>query len=368
MPTTTTTTTTTTTRPPRHTVLKKVETIIVLPNNETTIKQDGSDSKATTNTINSKALEIGPLAPGEASQTKIIYLRVPSSIGINNIKIALIDTGGVEFQNNIFGVETLSHLDYNYVPSSFFQGVNSDKSANNAYNVDVPVNGPFQSQYVYLHVNLKLGQLFQGGTIRYKWFFDYDSGVSSTSGAIGSGGSGVSGIGAATGLGSVTSEQKDFPSSYIVSGSSNANINGTYTLRKETFTGDKDDVSINNLLYTKQGLIPAQDLGSGYNGLIADLSIYGLGRTPVEAVLTFSDYAVSEWCPECVAPLASQSWAYYPTISATSTIPTTPPEIWADFDGKTFTQRIYNGTNDSDASFPANPYIGDTLTITAIYV
>jgi len=224
----TTTTTTTTTRPPRYAVLEKVETVEVLADGTTKIEQDGSDSKATINTIDSESLELGPIAPGETSITKIIYLRVPASIGIDNIKLSLIDSGGIDFKNTTFGVETLNYLDYNVVPSTFFQGINSEKLPDNVYNFDVPNNGALQSQYVYINVSLPRNHAFGGNTIRYKWFFDYDSGVSATAGSISSTGSGSSGI-AQTGSGigeDVT--QISGQSTYTASGFNRSAINGNY--------------------------------------------------------------------------------------------------------------------------------------------
>lgn len=195
--TTNTTTTNTTTRPPRHTVLGKVETVEII-NGSTKIEQDGSDNKATLNTIDSESLELGAMAPGETSSTKIIFLRVPSSLGINNIKLGLIDTGGINFTNSTFGVETLNYLDYNYTPSSFFDGVNEDKNATSSYNITVPNSGSFESQYIYLNVTLPNDHEMGAGVVRYKWFFDYDSGVTST-GSVGSSGVISQGLGSEAG-------------------------------------------------------------------------------------------------------------------------------------------------------------------------
>ena len=162
--------------PSRHEVLKKVETVVVTKNSVIT-KQDGSDSKASLNTINSDVLELGTIAPGETSQTKIMFLRVPSGLGINNIKIGLIDSGGINFSNTTFGVETRSYLDYNIIPNTYFEGINTDKTANSPYNISIANNGALASQYVYLNVIVPNNHIFAGGTIRFKWFFSYVSGV-----------------------------------------------------------------------------------------------------------------------------------------------------------------------------------------------
>lgn len=167
-----TTTTTTTTLPPRSEALKKVETILVTPSSETT-SNDASGTKGTMRTINSCALSFGPLAPGETSETKIIYLRIPYSQAINNIKLALVDTGEITFSNNIFGVETKNYLDYNLIPSYNFSGLNTDNSPNNTNNIVVGNGNNTTSQYVYLNVKIPLDQKMGSGTIRYRWYFSY---------------------------------------------------------------------------------------------------------------------------------------------------------------------------------------------------
>jgi len=166
------TTSTTTTLPPKTLSIKQVETVVVT-RTKTQSEQDGSDSKSTLNTIDSHALSLGPLAPGETSETKIIYLNVPSAVAINHIKIALIDTGGITFGSEIFGVEIESYLDYNIVPSTYFGGINGDDSSTNANNINVANNGSKKSQYVYLNVSLPENQTMGGGVVRFRWYFDY---------------------------------------------------------------------------------------------------------------------------------------------------------------------------------------------------
>lgn len=166
------TTTTTTTLPSRPISLKSVDTIRVTTNGEI-IGTDSSDSKGTLNTINSKALSFGPLAPGQTSETMIVYLKVPNSSAINNIKIALIDCGGLTFGETKFCIETYSFLDYNIIPTSEFLGVNSTDDSESIYNVDIANKDWYTSQYVYLNVVIPQGQLLGSGTIKYRWFMDY---------------------------------------------------------------------------------------------------------------------------------------------------------------------------------------------------
>ncbi len=154
--------------------LRLVETIEFTREKQKSM-QNGSDSKSTYSAIDSNSLSLGHLAPGSISEIKIICLSVPNTLGINNVKIGLISVGDITFANNIFGIGTLSYLDYNYKPSAYFQGINVDKSSDSIYNVEIPNNGRTKSQYVYLNMLLPSDYAFVGDTIRFKWFFDYAS-------------------------------------------------------------------------------------------------------------------------------------------------------------------------------------------------
>jgi hypothetical protein len=112
------------------------------------------------------------VAPLESSQTNIVQLFVPDVAAITNIRLALIDTGGIVFDNSIFGVDTRGFIDGNVVPESFFEGV-SDKTVNSPYNIPVSNLNRLASEYIYLNVNIPIGQNFIAGTIRYQWLFDY---------------------------------------------------------------------------------------------------------------------------------------------------------------------------------------------------
>jgi hypothetical protein len=112
------------------------------------------------------------VAPLESSQTNIVQLFVPDVAAITNIRLALIDTGGIVFDNSTFGVDSRGFIDTNVVPESFFEGV-SDKSQNSPYNIQVSNLNRFASEYIYLNVNVPINQSFIAGTIRYQWLFDY---------------------------------------------------------------------------------------------------------------------------------------------------------------------------------------------------
>jgi hypothetical protein len=171
-PTTTPTTTETTTLSPRPDALKKVETILITPTQNST-GNDGSESKGTLNTIESSSMSFGPLASGETSETKIIYLRVPYAKTINDIKIALMDTDDITFASNTFGVEIHDYIDYNLIPISYFNGLNQDNLPSNLNNIDVGNNSPTSSKYVYVNITLPEDQALTSGVIKYKWYFSY---------------------------------------------------------------------------------------------------------------------------------------------------------------------------------------------------
>ena len=132
--------------------------------------QDGS--RTPINTLDAQSLTFGMVAPKESSQTNIVQLFIPDVAAITNIRLALVDTGGIVFGNSIFGVDSRTFIDRNVVPESFFEGV-SDKSVNSPYNVTVSNLNRLASEYIYLNLNVPIGQEFIAGTIRYQWLFDY---------------------------------------------------------------------------------------------------------------------------------------------------------------------------------------------------
>jgi hypothetical protein len=124
------------------------------------------------NTLDAQASSFGMIAPLESSQTNIVQLFVPDVAAITNIRLALIDTGGIVFDNSIFGVDSRGFIDNNVVPEAFFEGV-SNKNANSPYNIPVANLNRLASEYIYLNVNVPINQNFIAGTIRYQWLFDY---------------------------------------------------------------------------------------------------------------------------------------------------------------------------------------------------
>jgi hypothetical protein len=170
--TTTPTTTTTTTPAPLSQVITETFEII-----DGAIFQEAplsaSDNEETRKTPFAIALSFGTMAPGETSKTIAVALNIPHTSAIQNVKLALIDTGGIEFADNIFGITTSSELRADITPMSYFQGINLDNSELNIYNVFIGNRSYSASNYVYLNVNLPRDNFLGSGVIRFKWFFDY---------------------------------------------------------------------------------------------------------------------------------------------------------------------------------------------------
>lgn len=170
-----TSTTTSTTTPIQITIppLYSVITYSYVGNNSF-VGNDASSDEYTNNNKFAKSLSFGTTAPGQTSKSIIIYLSVPNAGAINNIKLALTNTGGITFQNNIFGIETKNYIDDNLKIYNYFQGINSDNDPTNVNNVGILNKDNITSQYAYLNVTLPINQtFFINGSIRYRWYFDY---------------------------------------------------------------------------------------------------------------------------------------------------------------------------------------------------
>jgi hypothetical protein len=164
--TTPTTTTATTTAPTSTTTtttpLKDVQTIQYL---------NGSQTEIVTHRYG--ALSYGTMAPGETGKTIIVSLFAPYVKAMNNISLGLTDTGGIEFDSNVFSIASSMSLDPTIVPSVSFIGVNNVSSSTSNFNFGIPNKDSHTSAYIYLNVKLPRDNFIGTGTIRYKFFFDY---------------------------------------------------------------------------------------------------------------------------------------------------------------------------------------------------
>ena len=173
--TTTTTTPTTATTTTTPSPLQEVITTFISSTEgfEITQQTSASDNAETINTSFAKSSSFGTIAPGETSKNIIIQLNIPNVRGIANIKLALVALEGIEFENNIFGISKDYLLRDDIVPNEYFQGINTDNSPTNSYNISIANIDNNASEYVYLNLTLPLDSITGVGIIRLKWYYDY---------------------------------------------------------------------------------------------------------------------------------------------------------------------------------------------------
>jgi hypothetical protein len=176
------TTTTTTLIPTTTTTTTTVSPLVVVKTRfyrkvnqvfEAIEETDGSIDKNTRNSPFAKSFSFGTIASGETSSNAILDLNVPNVKEIRNVKIALTNIGNMEFKPDTFGISFSNVLQDNVVPSTYFNGINTDGSDSNIYNVSVGSRNVNNSNYVYLNIKLPLDSFLDVNVIRYQWFFDY---------------------------------------------------------------------------------------------------------------------------------------------------------------------------------------------------
>lgn len=154
--------------------LLNVQTIVVDPAVGSTEVSNASDNKETLRTAFARSFSFDTVAAGDTSKTLIFYLWIPEARAIGNIKLGLLETGGITFTNTTFGISTNGNLSASISPQSYFQGINVNGLSSNNYNISVPNRDLNASEYVYLNISLPETFGLQTGVIKYKWFFDYD--------------------------------------------------------------------------------------------------------------------------------------------------------------------------------------------------
>jgi len=137
------------------------------------VSQTSNASDSINTTKSSKSISLGTLAPGETSKTLIVTLNVPRAKSINNIKIGLIKTGGIDFSTTTFGISNSPYLSTAIEPEEYFLGVNSEGTAANQYNISIPNKNDTTSDYVYLNINVPRDATPYPSVLRFRWFFDY---------------------------------------------------------------------------------------------------------------------------------------------------------------------------------------------------
>jgi len=134
---------------------------------------NASNDSGTKSTVSAKSPTFGTISPGQTSSTIVISLSVPDVIAIKNIKIGLINSGGITFSNDVFGIATSSELRSDIEPDTYFQGVNTSGLITSSYNIAVPNKDKHSSTYVYLNAKLQSSKTVGTGLVKYSWFFDY---------------------------------------------------------------------------------------------------------------------------------------------------------------------------------------------------
>jgi hypothetical protein len=167
--TTTPTTTTTTTTPAPLSIVSTTQFVDLVAFQSS----NASDSSTTQNSLLAQSFSFGTIAPGQTSKTIIVALNIPYAKAITNIKIGLTSTGGITFSNNIFGITNSIELREDITPDNYFQGINTDNTSTNAYNISIPNKDSHTSDYVYLNVQVPSNQVIGEGIIKLRWFFDY---------------------------------------------------------------------------------------------------------------------------------------------------------------------------------------------------
>jgi hypothetical protein len=122
--------------------------------------------------IHGGALNFGPISPNQTSKTLAIQLRVTNVIAIKDIEIGLINTGDIDFSKAKFGIEVDTQYIKNKTINNYFEGVNENKTQNNSFNISVPNKNRTQSVYVYVNVTMPPDLSFDG-VVRYMWFFNH---------------------------------------------------------------------------------------------------------------------------------------------------------------------------------------------------
>lgn len=149
---------------------------MILPQKNPAIKDitylvDGS----TVSRTKGGAFSFGYIPSGGTSKTIIVYLGVSGVVRINNIKIYLKSTGGINFSDATFGVDTLDYINPDFVPSQSFEGVNSTDNPNSAYSFSVENRNSLSSKYVYLNVSFPSDKSLVETVVAYGWTFEYEA-------------------------------------------------------------------------------------------------------------------------------------------------------------------------------------------------
>jgi len=126
---------------------------------------------------NFSSLFMGNFQPGEKSDVTIVNMLVSGISSITNVKLGITENGisGADVSDTVlYGVTET--IDPSFVPSKYFDGVNTDNTASNLNNINVGVKdiaNPIESKYIYLQIDIPeryMGRAY----LTFRFFFDYE--------------------------------------------------------------------------------------------------------------------------------------------------------------------------------------------------
>lgn len=138
---------------------------------------------------NISSLSYGRFVAGTHSPVKVIDYAFTGVDSITNLKVGLIDSGGLEVNpdpqdiwadgssgNGRFGIMHDSSFDLVKAAGPLtrhFAGLNSGASPGDSFNVKVSMRSTTVSQFIYLDIELGASDLGKGSGV-YKIFFDFE--------------------------------------------------------------------------------------------------------------------------------------------------------------------------------------------------
>lgn len=120
------------------------------------------------------SFSFGYTPSGGVSKTIVVYLGVSGVTKIKNIRLFLKSTGDINFEDAVFGVDSLDYIDTSYVPTQVINGTNPNGNPNSEFNFSVENGNNLKSKYVYLNISFPRYKSLTESNVAYGWIFEYD--------------------------------------------------------------------------------------------------------------------------------------------------------------------------------------------------
>lgn len=131
-----------------------------------------SSSVLVVNTYETITLSFDSVAPGSRSKTLGVQLAAIST-PIKNIKLGVINIGGLSWEEGIISYELLDFFDQGRYLSNTMPGINTSGSYGSVNNVAVGSISPYRSQVVHLNLNIGEQSRLTNTCLEFKWFFNF---------------------------------------------------------------------------------------------------------------------------------------------------------------------------------------------------